>query len=62
MNFNNDFTVSLPTELVADWVKEVGMKDGMLLENQEVQIHEISYDNTQGYLTITGILQSQMDS
>lgn len=58
----NDFTVSFPTELVADWVKEVGMKDGMLLENQEVQIHEISYDNTQGYLTITGILQSQMDS
>ncbi|QIG69897.1 hypothetical protein F67_I3_11_071 [Rhizobium phage RHph_I3_11] len=60
--FNNDFNVQFPTELIADWVKEVGVKDGMILENQEVQVHDISYDNTQGYLTISGVLQSQMDS
>jgi len=58
----SDFTVHFSTELIADWVKETGIKDNQLSEHQEVLIHDISYDNIQGYLTISGVLQSQMDS
>lgn len=61
MRIENDFNVKLPTELIEDFLRDVGVKDGVILENQELTIDEITYDSDDRYLEFTGKLVSHMD-
>ena len=61
MKMENDFNVKLPTELIEDFLKDVGIKDGMIHEHQEVQIDDITYDSDDGWLEFSGKLISNMD-
>jgi hypothetical protein len=61
MKVESDFNVKLPTELIEDFLKDVGIKDGMIQEHQELTIDEITYDSDDRYLEFTGKLVSHMD-
>lgn len=61
MRIENDFNVKLPTELIEDFLKDVGIKDGMIQEHQELTIDDISYDSDDRYLEFSGRLVSHMD-
>lgn len=61
MKIEDDFNVKLPTELIEDFLRDVGVKDGVIQEHQEVSIDEISYDSEDRYLEFTGKLVSNMD-
>lgn len=61
MKIEDDFNVKLPTELIEDFLRDVGVKDGVIQEHQEVSIDEISYDSEDRYLEFTGKLISNMD-
>ena len=61
MKVEHDFNVKLPTELIEDFLKDVGIKDGMIQEHQELTIDEITYDSDDRYLEFTGKLVSHMD-
>jgi hypothetical protein len=61
MKIEHDFNVKLPTELIEDFLKDVGIKDGMIQEHQELTIDEVTYDSDDRYLEFTGKLVSQMD-
>jgi hypothetical protein len=61
MKVEHDFNVKLPTELIEDFLKDVGIKDGMIQEHQELTIDEITYDSDDRYLEFTGKLVSNMD-
>lgn len=61
MRIENDFNVKLPTELIEDFLKDVGVKDGVIQEHQELTIDEITYDSDDRYLEFSGKLVSHMD-
>ena len=61
MKVEHDFNVKLPTELIEDFLKDVGIKDGMIQEHQELTIDEITYDSDDRYLEFTGKLVSHLD-
>ena len=61
MRIENDFNVKLPTELIEDFLRDVGVKDGVISENQELTIDEITYDSDDRYLEFSGKLVSHMD-
>lgn len=61
MKVEHDFNVRLPTELIEDFLKDVGIKDGMIQEHQELTIDEITYDSDDRYLEFSGKLVSNMD-
>jgi hypothetical protein len=53
MKIEHDFNVKLPTELIEDFLKDVGIKDGMIQEHQELTIDEVTYDSDDRYLEFT---------
>lgn len=61
MRIEDDFNVRLPTELIEDFLKDVGVKDGVIQEHQELTIDEITYDSDDRYLEFSGKLVSHMD-
>lgn len=62
MKIEDDFNVRLPTELIEDFLRDVGIKDGAIQEHQELSIDNVTYDSDDRYLEFTGKLVSNMDS
>lgn len=56
------FNVSLPIEVVERWIKDEGINDGMISENQEVLVDNLVYNQDTGYVDINGDLSSHLDS
>lgn len=61
MRIEDDFNVRLPTELIEDFLKDVGVKDGVIQEHQELTIDDVTYDSDDRYLEFSGRLVSHMD-
>lgn len=60
MNNKNDFTVSFYTDYFAKWVKREGVKDGYVLDSQEVHIENV--ETKDDLVVIDGYLTTRQDS
>ena len=55
----NNFNVFVPIEHIEKWVREAGVEDGMILENQEVSITNLDFNETTGYVSVSGNLHTK---
>jgi len=62
MNNKDPFSVHLPVELFEDWIKQNGVDDGQMTENQDVNLNNIKFDTDTGYLIVEGDLNTRLDS
>lgn len=58
----NDFTAKFPVEDFEAWVKEQGIKDGMVLDHQDLFVNDVSYDSKLGYVVVEGVLEVKLSS
>ncbi len=61
MRIEDDFSVKLPNELIEDFLRDIGVKDGMIQEHQNLAINDVTYDEDDRYVEFSGKLISNMD-
>ncbi len=58
----NEFSVKFPVEDFEVWVKEQGVKDGAVLDHQDLFVNDVSYDSKLGYVIVEGVLEVKLSS
>ena len=59
-NKKNDFVARFSIEDVAEWVKSEGVKDGYILDHQQIHIEEVNKDNER--IIFEGHITTRQDS
>lgn len=62
MLIKSEYLVNFPVEHFTEWMKERAMSDGIISENSNFEIRNVSYDVDNKYVVVDGNIWTTIDS